>query len=80
MIVRRNSPFKFLNVMVDHVDLKSVVKEKWCRFQNSRPLLDVWFKLKSLKGDLKFMNSRTFQKTADKIDSIRIFHLVDSHC
>lgn len=49
-VVQRSRPFRFLNVLSEYNDFQNLVAAQWKFKQHNLLLLDVWFKLKYLKG------------------------------
>ncbi|XP_013447034.2 uncharacterized protein [Medicago truncatula] len=67
----RNTPFRFLNVLTEHHMFPSLIQEKWGHNLHSNQLINIWFKLKALKKELKELNTKYFQGITKKIEDAR---------
>lgn len=61
--VKRNTPFRFLNVIADHPDFLEKVQKVWDQDFRRNPLHDIWYK-KDLKKPLKGIDTSHFQNTS----------------
>ena len=48
----KNTPFRFLNVLMNHHLFPVLIQEKWGQKLHTNLLINIWFKLKALKKDL----------------------------
>ncbi|XP_070008720.1 uncharacterized protein [Nicotiana sylvestris] len=70
-VKRIPKPFKFLNCLADHKDFLKVVANTWCRTIGKQHMIDIWWKLKAMKKELKQMNHKNFINVGEKIEFYR---------
>lgn len=68
----RKMPFRFLSMLVDHEEFSTIIVDNWKHNTHKNKLVNIWFKLKHLKGKLKALNSQHFKGIVEKIEAARI--------
>ncbi|XP_021715737.1 uncharacterized protein LOC110683653 [Chenopodium quinoa] len=65
----KGRPFRFLNCLADHADFCSIVEKSWHSVTGCSTMVTIWQNLKSVKKNLKDLNTKYFANVDEKVDA-----------